>query len=64
MGSETVMTVYQGVVLECQNCYTVCRFADTTARRHCPSCGLDIQNWDELEQQIREQASSPTGGAA
>ena len=64
MRPETVMTLYRDIVLECQNCYTICRFADATVRRNCPACGLSIQNWNELRQQIQEHAASTNPGAA
>ncbi len=48
MRSQTMMTLYPKIVLECQNCHMICRLTDTTARRNCPSCGLDVANWDDL----------------
>ncbi len=48
MPPQTTMTLYQGVVLECQRCYAICRFPDAATRCHCPFCGLDIANWEEL----------------
>ena len=48
MSPHTTMIIYQDVVLECQHCYRICRLVDASVRRSCPSCGLDIANWDDL----------------
>ena len=56
MRPQTTMTVYPAIVLECQNCRMICRLTDTAARRNCPSCGLDIANWDELMAAAQQDA--------
>ena len=48
MPLHTEMHVYADIVLECQRCYGLCRFSEAAKRRSCPSCGLDIVNWDDL----------------
>lgn len=48
MRPQTTMAIYQGIVLECQHCYAICRFTDAAVRRNCPACGQDITNWEEL----------------
>ena len=58
MPLQTEMSVYPDVVLECQRCYGICRLIDAAKRRTCPSCGLDIINWDELIASLQEQEIS------
>jgi hypothetical protein len=53
MPAQITMALYTGVVLECQNCYQICRWADAAARQNCPSCGLDIGNWQTLSDEVR-----------
>jgi hypothetical protein len=48
MAQQTTMTIYRDVVLECQHCYSICRYSDAAVRRNCPACGLTIGNWPEL----------------
>jgi hypothetical protein len=50
------MTIYQGIVLECQHCYMICRYTEAMARHNCPACGLTIANWDELTAAIQAKA--------
>ena len=45
---QTTMQIYQGLVLECQHCYAICRYQEAAVRRNCPHCGLPIANWDAL----------------
>jgi hypothetical protein len=62
MAQQTTMTIYQDVVLECQHCYTICRYTDAVVRRHCPACGLAIANWEALTESIhamRQQEATP-----
>jgi hypothetical protein len=68
MSHQTTMTIYQDVVLECQHCYMICRYADAAVRRNCPACGRAIANWGELtalrqEKSLHAQkhASASTG---
>jgi hypothetical protein len=48
MAQQTSMAIYQDIALECQHCYTICRYTDAAVRRNCPACGLIIANWAEL----------------
>ncbi|MDH3604441.1 MAG: hypothetical protein OEU26_32955 [Candidatus Tectomicrobia bacterium] len=63
MRSQTTMIRYQDIALECQKCYTICRLSDTAARRSCPSCGLDIANWEELMTGLQQPAQPPDESA-
>jgi predicted RNA-binding Zn-ribbon protein involved in translation (DUF1610 family) len=56
MAPQTIMAIYQDVVLECQHCYVICRYAEAAARHNCPACGLAIANWDELRQTVQTPA--------
>jgi hypothetical protein len=55
MRPHTTMTIYRDIVLECQHCYMICRFADAAIRRTCPSCGRDIAAWEALVEAVRKQ---------
>jgi hypothetical protein len=59
MTPQAVMHVYQGVVLECQYCYRVCRYSEAAARSSCPDCGLTIVNWQELEKATQQGKAVP-----
>ncbi len=52
---QTTMTMYRDIVLECQHCYMICRFADAAMRRKCPSCGRDIAAWEALVETVQKQ---------
>jgi hypothetical protein len=58
MPHQTTMTLYQGVVLECQHCYMICRYTDAAVRRNCPACGRAIANWAALVA-IQQEKSLP-----
>ena len=60
MAQYATMTIYQGVVLECQHCYVICRYADAAVRRNCPACGRDIANWKELMATLQEETVQDT----
>ena len=63
----TTMSIYQGVVLVCRNCFEVCRFERALqSRRACENCGLSVKNWDEimesvalLENKVHEDGKRP-----
>jgi hypothetical protein len=55
MASQTTMTIYQEVALECQHCYLICRYIDAAVRRNCPACGLTIANWEGLTAAVQAQ---------
>jgi hypothetical protein len=54
MAQQTTMTLYQEIVLECQRCYTICRYTDAARRRNCPACGLAIANWEALVEMVHQ----------
>ena len=56
---QTTMTIYRDIVLECQHCYMICRFADAAIRRKCPSCGRDIVAWEALVETVQQQRQLP-----
>ncbi|GIX47974.1 MAG: hypothetical protein KatS3mg131_2185 [Candidatus Tectimicrobiota bacterium] len=58
MTPQTTMQRYQGVVLECQHCYALCRYRDAAVRRTCPGCGHTIANWEELTAALCREAPS------
>ena len=58
MPQQTTMTLYEGVVLECQHCYMICRYTDAAVRRNCSACGRAIANWAELVA-IQQEKSLP-----
>jgi predicted RNA-binding Zn-ribbon protein involved in translation (DUF1610 family) len=63
MTQPTTMTVYRDVVLECQRCFTICRYAEAAVRHNCPACGRAIANWDELAaalNRVSAPASQPS----
>ena len=43
----STVTIYTGVVLQCDNCYAVFRMPDIDSRKSCPSCGLRIMEDDK-----------------
>ncbi|ETX02325.1 MAG: hypothetical protein ETSY1_04085 [Candidatus Entotheonella factor] len=55
MPAQITMALYTGIVLECQHCYHICRLADAEKRYNCPSCGLDIGNWQTLTDDIKRR---------
>ena len=63
MRSQATMALCPDIVLECQNCYMICRLMDAAHRRTCPSCGLDIANWDELIAAVQEGGDPPAAAA-
>ena len=56
MPQQTSMTIYQGVALECQHCYTICRYSDANVRHSCPSCGRSIENWTAVAEAVQQNA--------
>ncbi len=62
MPAQVTMAFFTGVVLECQNCYQICRLDEASIRRNCPSCGLDIGNWQALMEEVKSR-SAPAGEA-
>jgi hypothetical protein len=63
MNQQTTMDIYRDIVLECQHCYAVCRYAEASRRRTCPSCGLAITNWDALTERVREKRRQAQGSS-
>ncbi len=57
MPAQTTMVLYTGIVLECQRCYHICRWGDAATRRHCPHCGLDIDNWQALVDEVKQRTA-------
>jgi hypothetical protein len=55
MPPQSTMHIYQGIALECQHCYMICRYTDAAVRRNCPACGLAIANWPALEAAVQAQ---------
>ncbi|ETX04397.1 hypothetical protein [Candidatus Entotheonella palauensis] len=55
MPAQITMAFYTGIVLECQHCYRICRWSDAAVRRNCPSCGLDIGNWQALTDEVNSR---------
>jgi hypothetical protein len=55
MPAQITMAFYHGIVLECQHCYQVCRWTDAAVRQNCPSCGLNIGNWQTLTDEVKRQ---------
>jgi hypothetical protein len=55
MAQQTTMAIYQGMVLECQHCYAICRYTDAAVRRNCPACGRAVANWKMLSEAAQEQ---------
>lgn len=58
MPQQTSMSVYQGVALECQHCYMICRYSDATVRHSCPSCGRSIENWTSIAEAVQQHAQA------
>ena len=54
MPQQTSMTIYQGVALECQHCYMICRYSDANVRHSCPSCGRSIENWTAVAEAVQQ----------
>jgi len=52
MPAHITMTLYTGIVLECEHCYRICRWSEAMVRRNCPSCGLEIGNWQALTNEV------------
>jgi hypothetical protein len=57
MPAHITMMLYTGIVLECQHCYRICRWVDAAVRRNCPSCGLNIGNWQALTDEVKHRRS-------
>jgi hypothetical protein len=55
MPAHITMALYTGIVLECQHCYRICRWSEATVRRNCPSCGLEIGNWQALTDELAKR---------
>ena len=55
MPQQTSMTIYQGVALECQHCYMICRYRDANVRHSCPSCGRNIENWAAVAEAVQQK---------
>jgi hypothetical protein len=58
MPAHVTMALYTDIVLECQNCYQICRWTDAAVRQNCPSCGLHIGNWQTLSDEVRTRLRS------
>lgn len=58
MPQQTSMTIYQGVTLECQHCYMICRYSDATVRQSCPSCGRSIENWAAITEAVQQHTQA------
>lgn len=63
MSQQTTMALCQDIVLECQHCYTVCRYTEASKRRKCPSCGLAIVNWEALTERVRDRRRQAQGSS-
>lgn len=59
MAQQTKMIIHQGVVLECQHCYVICRYTEAAVRHNCPACGRAIANWNELAKAVQEKTQQP-----